>query len=349
MSHTKESVASFVKSLGINTFGAKHMINKQAPTALFPQETLSSAVVASFQSDIWLFFVTNMRILGLSKGGAFSGEKQLDVPLRRVQAINAKSGSSMLAGSVEIVTSEEKYQLKNIKGSEPDHFENAVRMALLSPTESQQTTHSHTPSPQSGVITSPTAPNQSHKTTSKPAQAAAATPNANQPSGAFNVFAWVFGLLHVLMSISSLMQGGVGAFACFALAAFISLPPLYRLLDSKLSITPTTRAILSTILVFAGSAFLPQTDNPTSQQSTPSKKTYISPSVYSSTDKKDFPKLYRKIKPRWKEVDALRAAAAKKVAETPNVMVLNCPKYQAKAPENNCVFLSIAPMASDLH
>lgn len=112
---TYEEILARLKELGNNELEiAERMVKKELkelPNVMYQGETIEYLTSGSFKGNTWLITCTNKRILFLDKG-MFFGCKQLEIPLEKINSIEATKG--LLLGTITVWDGASSMKIENV-------------------------------------------------------------------------------------------------------------------------------------------------------------------------------------------------------------------------------------------
>lgn len=137
---TYDEIIKKLEELGtVDLFGTKKEV-KELPNVMYDGETLEYLMSGFLNGNTWLITCTNKRVLFLDKGMLF-GCKQLEIPLEKINSIEAKKG--LFLGSITIWDGASAIKIDQIQKIALQPFVTAVnemREAYKKQTSSNTTT-----------------------------------------------------------------------------------------------------------------------------------------------------------------------------------------------------------------
>lgn len=123
---TYDEIMKRLKELGtVDLFGTKKEV-KELPNVMYEGETLEYLMSGFLNGNTWLITCTNKRVLFLDKGMLF-GCKQLEIPLEKINSIEAKKG--LFLGSIAIWDGASAMKIDQVQKTALQPFVTAVNNA----------------------------------------------------------------------------------------------------------------------------------------------------------------------------------------------------------------------------
>lgn len=123
---TYEEIMKRLKELKqVDTFGTKKEL-KELPNIMYSGETIEYLMSGYSNANTWVIVCTNKRVLFLDKG-MFFGCKQLEIPLEKINSIEATKG--LLLGSIKIWDGASAMKVDQVQKFALQPFVNAVNTA----------------------------------------------------------------------------------------------------------------------------------------------------------------------------------------------------------------------------
>lgn len=123
---TYDEIMKRLKELGtVDLFGTKKEV-KELPNVMYDGETLEYLMSGFLDGSTWLITCTNKRVLFLDKG-MFFGCKQLEIPLEKINSIEAKKG--LFLGSIAIWDGASVMKIDQVQKKALQPFVTAVNTA----------------------------------------------------------------------------------------------------------------------------------------------------------------------------------------------------------------------------
>lgn len=123
---TYDEIMERLKQLGeVDLFGTKKEV-KELPSVMYDGETLEYLMSGFLNGNTWLIVCTNKRVLFLDKGMLF-GCKQLEIPLEKINSIEAKKG--LFLGSITIWDGASAMKIDQVQKKALQPFVTAVNSA----------------------------------------------------------------------------------------------------------------------------------------------------------------------------------------------------------------------------
>lgn len=123
---TYDEILKRLKELGkVDTFGTKKEL-KELPNIMYEGETIEYLMSGFLNGNTWLITCTNKRVLFLDKGMLF-GCQQLEIPLEKINSIEAKKG--LILGSITIWDGASPMKIDNVQKQSLQPFVKTVNNA----------------------------------------------------------------------------------------------------------------------------------------------------------------------------------------------------------------------------